>query len=329
MSRVEDALKKLKRRTESSGGIEQPGGASGTAAGEKSGASGYETTRATAPNLAPSSSLAGSRSALTGRMPVPVIAKKKVEVGGDRHRVSQEELIRGGLLAPLDQAVPVADEFRRIKRPLIANAERQEPGNDAYMNVIMIASSLPGAGKTFCAVNLAASMSLERELNVLLVDADVAKPHISREFGLSKAPGLIDMLIDESIDVADVLVRTDLNDIQVLPAGKQHPQATELLASDRMSAIVSELALRYPDRIIIFDSPPLLVTSEAQALAAQMGQIVLIVEAGQTSQQILQQTLDVLDKEKAINLILNKARHWGSIGSYYGGEYGGYGYGQA
>jgi len=262
------------------------------------------------------------------RVSVPAVAKKKVVVESERHHISQENLVRGGLLAPLDQAISISDEFRRIKRPLIANAEKREPGNEAHMNVIMIASALPGAGKTFCSVNLAASMSLERELNVLLVDADVAKPHISREFGLSSAPGLIDMLIDESIDVADVLVRTDLNDIQVLPAGRRHPQATELLASDRMSAILDEIALRYQDRIIIFDSPPLLITSEAQALAAKMGQIVLIVEAGRTTHQILQQALDVLDKNKAINLILNKARHW-RIESYYGGEYGYYGYGQS
>lgn len=319
MSRVEDALKKLKKRVEASA----PAGA-GSAKPH-----GYGTPASVAADRHATAPVAESRSSSSPRVPVVSVARKKVEVGGEKHHVSQEQLISGGLLAPLDQAIPVADEFRRIKRPLIANVEQQEQGQAGHMNVIMIASSLPGAGKTFCAVNLAASMSLERELNVLLVDADVAKPHISREFGLSKAPGLIDMLIDDSIDVADVLVRTDLNDIQVLPAGKQHAQATELLASDRMSAILTELALRYPDRIIIFDSPPLLMTSEAQALAAQMGQIVLIVEAGNTSQQVMQQTLDVLDKSKPINLILNKARHWGGVERYYGEAYGYYGHGQA
>src|SRR5690606_17848643 len=113
---------------------------------------------------------------------------------------------RGGLLAPVDQAVSVADEFRRIKRPLIGNAIRSRPGAAANQNVIMIASGLPGAGKTFCSVNLAVSISLERDLNVLLVDADVAKPHISRAFGLENAPGLIDLLLDEAVDLSDVLV---------------------------------------------------------------------------------------------------------------------------
>jgi len=253
---------------------------------------------------------------------VAVATKKKVVSDGEKHHISQEDLTAGGLLPPPELALQVADEFRKIKRPLLANAANKDL-QSAQANIIMIASSLPGAGKTFCSVNLAVSISLERELNVLLVDADVAKPHISRAFGLRDAPGLIDLLLDEGRDVGSVLVRTDLNDIQVLPAGQHHPQATELLASERMSLIVHELAVRYPDRIILLDSPPLLITSEAQALATQVGQIALVVEAGQTSQQMLAQTIEALDKEKAINLVLNKTRRWSGSG-YYGGDYGYY-----
>jgi protein-tyrosine kinase len=255
--------------------------------------------------------------------PRPVAAvtiKKKVLIEGDKHHISQDDLLRGGLLAPSDQAGPVADEFRRIKRPLIDNALRNAAVPGEHMNVVMIASALPGAGKTFCTVNLALSMSRERELNVVLVDADVAKPHISREFGLADQPGLIDLLLDETIDVGSMLVRTDLNDIQVLPAGRRHPQATELLASERMSRLVHELSARYPDRIILLDSPPLLITSEAQALSSQVGQIALVVEAGRTSQQVLTQTIELLDRTKAINLILNKTRRW-TASEYYGGDY--------
>ncbi len=255
-----------------------------------------------------------------------LLRPRKVTVEGPRHQVSLDKLIRDGLLAPQDQAARAADEFRKIKRPLLANAANALTDSAGHMNVIMIASGLPGAGKTFCAVNLAASISLERELNVLLIDADVPKPHISTAFGLRKNPGLIDLLLDDSVDLADLLVRTDFNDIQVLPAGKRHPQATELLASTRMSQIVAEFASRYPDRIIIIDSPPLLITSEAQALADKVGQIALIVEAGRTSHQVLTQTIETLDQDKAINLILNKNRHWGAA-SYYEGEYYGNYYG--
>jgi protein-tyrosine kinase len=259
----------------------------------------------------------------TARSAVPLAGNKKVTVDGEKHHVVQADLISGGLLAPLDQAIGVADEFRKIKRPLIANATKAGPEAVDGMNVIMIASAMPGAGKTFCSVNLAVSISLERELNVLLVDADVPKPHISRAFGLGDAPGLIDLLLDERSDVADFLVRTDLNDILVLPAGRTHPQATELLASDRMSQIVRELAGRYRDRIVLLDSPPLLMTSEAQALASQVGQIAFVVEAGQTSHQMLAHALEGLDPGKAINLILNKTRRFVASG-YYGGDYGYY-----
>ncbi|HZD54429.1 MAG TPA: XrtA-associated tyrosine autokinase, partial [Woeseiaceae bacterium] len=259
--------------------------------------------------------------------------RKKVTIEGPKHTVDKEQLVKAGLLAPLDHAVYIADEFRRIKRPLISNATitsgevaAQAPDNmNEHMNVIMITSALPNAGKTFCSMNLALSISLERELNVLLVDADVAKRHITRELGLAEAPGLIELLLDESKSVDDALVRTDMNGIQVLPAGHGHPQATELLASDRMSSIINELATRYSDRIILLDSPPLLVTSEAQALASQVGQIALVIEAGETTQQSLAQTLEVLDRDKAINCILNKSRHSSQFG-YYGGDYGYYGY---
>ena len=249
--------------------------------------------------------------------------RKRVTIEGPKYAVDRQQLIKGGLLAPQDHAAPVADEFRRIKRPLITNAASSLGTGQGHMNVIMITSPMPAAGKTFCSVNLAVSISLERELNALLVDADVAKRHISRELGLAEAPGLIDLLLDESRSLDEALVRTDLNDIQVLPAGKGHPQATELLASDRMSRIIDELATRYPDRIVIVDSPPLLITSEAQALANQVGQIALVVEAGSTTQHSLLQTIEVLDGNKAINLILNKCRHSSQFGYY--GDYGYYG----
>lgn len=252
---------------------------------------------------------------------IPIARKKKVEIDGEKFHLDEESLIHKGLLAPLDQAIPVADEFRRIKRPLIDNASRQGDDNPDHMNLILVASAMPGAGKTFCSVNLAASISLERELNVLLVDADVAKPHISTVFGLEDKPGLIDLLVDDTLSIEDVLVRTDLNDIQVLPAGRRHAQSTELLASERMEAVMNELATRYDDRLIVLDSPPLMITSEAPALAAHVGQIVLVVESGKTTEREIQEALELLDRDKAINFILNKSLY-SQTGGYYGGGYG-------
>ena len=256
---------------------------------------------------------------------IPIASKKKIDIQGERFHVNQDQLIHRGLLAPLDQAIPVADEFRRVKRPLIDNFIKNLSGRDGNMNLIMVASPMPGAGKTFCSVNLAASMSLERELSVLLVDADVAKPHISAALGLQERPGLIDILEDDSISIEEVLIRSDLNDIQILPAGRKHRQSTELLASDRMRSLMEELATRYTDRLIVMDSPPLLVTSEAQAVARQAGQIALVVESGKTTNQHIEDALELLDREKAINLILNKSLYTQG-GGYYGGGYGHYGF---
>ncbi len=168
-------------------------------------------------------------------------------------------------------------------------------------------------------------MALERERNVLLIDADVVKPHISKAFGLEGRPGLIDLLEDESLSIKDVVVRTDLNEIQVLPAGREHLQSTELLSSARMEQLMDEIATRYPDRIVVIDSPPLLMTSEAQALAMQAGQIVLVIECGKSGHHEINEVLELLDPSKAINVVMNK-NIYAQPGGYYGGSYKNYGF---
>lgn len=272
----------------------------------------------------------GDSQPMTRRLPetaVPIVRKKKVEIDGVKHHLDDEHLIRGGLLAPLEQAIPVAEEFRRIKRPLIDNVVKHGRDHADHMNLILVASALPGAGKTFCSVNLAVSISLERDLNVLLVDADVAKPNITTASELADRPGLIDILEDYTMSIDEVLIRTDLNDIQILPAGRKHSQSTELLASERMAEVMHELATRYADRVIVIDSPPLIVTSEAQAVASQVGQIVLVVESGCTTEQEIQEALEQLNRNKAISVILNKSLY-SQAGGYYGGAYGNYGFGE-
>ena len=256
---------------------------------------------------------------------LPDLGPPQLSVLSPKHAIDRNHLIGLGLLPTLDQAASIADEFRLIKRPLLENATQRFHAESAVAPVIMIASALPGAGKTFCSVNLAASIAVERDLNVLLVDADVAKPHISNALGLESRPGLIDVLADDSISIEDVLVRTDFNDIQVLPAGQRHSHSTELLASERMTRVLTELATRYTDRIIIMDSPPLLATSEAQALAQKVGQIVLVIEFGNTLQTEVREAIGTLDSSKPINVILNKCVYLGS-GGYYGGRYGQYGF---
>ena len=255
---------------------------------------------------------------------IPDPRTKRTRFDGPKHAVNLDELIESGLLPAPEHAAQIEDEFRLIKRPLIENATISFGIEGHQTNVIMIASAMPGSGKSFCSVNLASSIAIERELNVLLVDADVAKPHISTALDLGNRPGLTDILEDSTIPIENALIRCDLNDIQVLPAGRRHLHSTELLASERMTRVITELATRYPDRIIVMDSPPLLATSEAQALAQKVGQIVLVVEYGATQHAQIRECLNVLDESKPINVILNKCLHARS-GGYYGGRYGQYG----
>ncbi len=232
------------------------------------------------------------------------------------------EMLRSiGVLPPENLSNQIADEFRRIKRPLLANAFGKGVEEVENGNLIMLASALSGEGKTFTALNLAMSVARERERTVLLIDADVAKPHISRMLGLESRPGLLDLVIDDKLDLGDCLVTTDVPGLRILPAGQRHSHATELLASDKMEALVSEIANRYPDRIVVFDSPPLLQTAEAQVLSLLVGQVVMVVAAGATKQTAVETALEMLDPSKTINLVLNKSTT-APTSDYYGGYYG-------
>jgi exopolysaccharide/PEP-CTERM locus tyrosine autokinase len=217
---------------------------------------------------------------------------------------------------------PLLEDFRIIKRPLLqrAFAERAPGANPG--NLIMITSSLPGEGKTYCAINLAMSIAMELDHTVLLVDADVARPSILRTLGLPAQRGLMDILTDDKLDMADVMLRTNVDTLSILPAGTSTPRATELLASSTMSSLVSEIANRYPDRIVIFDSPPLLLTSEARVLASHMGQIVMVVEAQTTTQHAVKEALHQLGGINNVNLIYNKTRDLPGIEETYDYHYG-------
>jgi len=191
--------------------------------------------------------------------------------------------------------------------------------------MIMVTSALAGEGKTFTAVNLAMSLATELDNTVLLVDADVANPTLPTvlEFGSSK--GLLDVLTDRAIGLPEVLLRTNVPKLSILPAGTPHRRATELLASEAMERLIAEIANRYADRIVVFDAPPLLPTTESRVLATHMGQIVVVVEAGRTTHGALKQALATIESCPIVMTMLNKATR-SEVGSYYG--YRGYGYGE-
>ena len=240
---------------------------------------------------------------------------RKVELDLAKMRAS-------GMVTAAGGRTSLVEDFRIIKRPLLKRAfgERQERGNPA--NLIMLTSSLPGEGKTYCAINLAMSIAMELDHTVLLVDADVARPSVLRTLGLPAQRGLMDLLVDDKLDVSDVLLRTNVDTLSILAAGTSTPRATELLASSTMANLVQEIANRYSDRVVIFDSPPLLLTSEARTLASHMGQIVVVVEAQKTTQHAVNEALRQLEGYNNVNLIYNKTRDIPGIEETYDYHYG-------
>ena len=229
-------------------------------------------------------------------------------------------LEQAGLLVPTQTRSELAAAFRHIKRPLLKNI-RQSASTAPALPLIMLASALPGEGKTFCAISLAMSLSMEVDSSVLLVDADVVRPDVMRQLGVSAGKGLLDVLTDPELDVGDVLLKTNVPKLTLLPAGSRNDRSTELLASEAMEHLLGELAGRYPDRVIVFDAPPLLVTTEARVLASRMGQVVLVVESSRTSRKAVHQALSSLEQCPIVMTLLNKSRspdRGHGYGDYYG-----------
>lgn len=242
-------------------------------------------------------------------------------------KLNFEELRQLGLLTPNVPRSAIAEEFRTIKRPLISNIN----GGDSfdpikYGNLIMVTSALEGDGKTFTSISLAISIAMEQDKTVLFVDADTAKAEAGRILGIpSDCPGLIDVLEDDNVDVSDVVLRTNIEKLRILPAGDLHTHANELLASDRMRQLMIEMSEAYSDRVIVFDSPPLLLTTEAAVLANFMGQIVFVVSADMTPQHAVTQAVEHIGEDKMVGMVLNRARRRSNPYYYTYGEVYGYG----
>lgn len=250
--------------------------------------------------------------------PAPAVRSSSAK----RIEINLERLANMGFLTPGSRSL-VSEQFRMIKRPLLRQAFAPREAGSKPGNLIMVTSALPDEGKTFCSINLALSIAMELDHTVLLVDADVARPSVLRTFDLAEdeGAGMMNLLLDDKVDMADVLLKTNVDTLSVLPVGARHSHSSELLASQSMQLLLEEIANRYPDRIVIFDSPPLLVTSEASVLASRMGQIALVVAAESTSQQAVKSALNQLKGCQNVSLIYNKSM------AFAGSQEYGYGYG--
>lgn len=219
--------------------------------------------------------------------------------------IDLERLSRLGYLVPAQSNTELSSEFRHIKRPLLRNVDRQNADPSNRTSLILMTSAIAGEGKTFCAINLAMSIALEVDTSVLLVDADVVRPAVLERLGLASAKGLLDVLSEEA-ELSEVILRTNVPKLSILPAGAPRPMATELLASEAMDNLLIELATRYEDRVIVLDAPPLLLTTESPVLASRAGQVVIVIDSLRTSRQKVAQAFATVESCPIVLSLLNK-----------------------
>ncbi|PZQ55832.1 MAG: capsular biosynthesis protein [Novosphingobium pentaromativorans] len=254
----------------------------------------------------------------------PATAEPQVAAAftGAHHPVDREHLREQGLIVPEGAVTTLLEEFRIVKRQLLVQAgDLRRQGAGAAAQRILISSPHPGEGKTYCALNLALSIAAEKESEVLLVDADFAKPSILSALGLPGGPGLMDALMDETIDPAACVLGTDISGLWVMPAGDATINDSEYLASSRTARVLEQLTENAPNRMVIFDSPPALAASPAAELAKYVGQTVVIVRADRTGQGALEDAISLLNACPNVQLLLNDAQFSPSgrrFGSYYG-----------
>ena len=263
-----------------------------------------------------------SRSARPGASPPPTrlatLEPRQHAYAGRRIIVDPAQLRANGLLALDSEERQLAEQYRTIKRPLLRNADPSLDPPLPRANLVMVASALSGEGKTFTCVNLCLSIARERDWTVVLVDGDCSKPHLTRLFAAESEPGLIDLLRDPALSFDSLVMPTDIPGLSLLPAGSRDLRASELLSSKRMDEFCSALSAGDAARIVVFDSSPLLLTTEAPALAANVGQIAVVVSANETRREAVMAAIEKLDPEKAIACILNRHAESGGHGEGYG-----------
>lgn len=235
--------------------------------------------------------------------------------------IDLEALEKRGFVTLRNKRSLINEEYRSIKRKLLSNAFGPISKTIKHSNLILVSSSKPNEGKTFTSLNLALSIALEQDKTVLLVDSDVLKPSVSRELNIGKNVGLIEYLLGEEKDVASIMYHTNIDGLRVIPAGLPHHLSNELLSSDKMMKLIEEFATRYPDRIVVFDAPPLLGVNETAIMAEQCGQGVVVVEEHKSKLADVKKAVDLLPAEMAVGFVINKVTSSSEdqgYGYYYG-----------
>ena len=241
-----------------------------------------------------------------------------VSFSGAKREIVRSLLREQGLIDPDGGASMLLEEFRIVKRQVLASAKA---AGTQHARRVLVCSPHPNEGKTFCALNLAIALAGERDMEVLLIDADFGKPSIMAKLGLDAGKGFMDVLADPSAHVEDYVVGTDIPGLFVLPAGQRTGRDSEYLASERTWSVLNRLTRGAPNRVIVFDSPPALAATPAAELAKHVGQALLVARADMTGRAALEDAIDLLSACPDIKLLLNDATFSPSgrkFGTYYG-----------
>jgi Mrp family chromosome partitioning ATPase len=272
------------------------------------------------PVLAADTAPVDTASGIQPNLPAPAVVPVKFK--GKHNPVDRQHLRDQGMIVPEGSVTGLLEEFRIIKRQLLLQAaELRQHGGGAAAQRVLVCSPHPGEGKTYCSVNLALSIAAEKESEVLLVDADFAKPSVLTTLGLPGGPGLMDALVDPSLDVADCVLGTDIPGLWVLPAGNATNSDSEFLSSSRTATVLDRLTEGAPNRFVIFDSPPALAASPAAELAKYVGQAMVVARADRTGQGALEDAIKLLSGCPNVQLLLN-AVHFSPSGRRFGSYYG-------
>lgn len=236
--------------------------------------------------------------------------------------VDRGELRSRGFIPEADQERRLADQYRQVKRTILTRLQELDPLSSGSSRWFMFTSALPGDGKTFTSINMALSLAREPAACVVLVDGDLPKRHVSHVFGIEREAGLFDALAHDSVEPESLVLPTDIPGLSILPAGAQTDSVADQLTDDRVLRILGRIVAQDPRRIIVLDSPPLLLSGESRALAQAVGNVILVVRAGYTPQQAVQDALGQLGPEKLIGIVLNQSPMAQTEGYYGYGAYG-------
>lgn len=229
------------------------------------------------------------------------------------------------LVAYREPGSVVSEQFRKLRAQLLTLNLPGQP------KTIMVTSASEGEGKTLVSTNLATILAHDLHSHALLVDTDLRNPALSRWFGLTNGRGLSDYLTGTA-EIPELLLKTKIAKLSILSSGTTRENPVELIGSKKMEALVKELKSRYSDRYIIFDSSPLLATTEPSVLTKLVDGIILVVRAGSTPRETVRQALTTIDPSKILGVVLNdltleskelNSRYFGSSRYYYRYGYAG------